>query len=200
MLTKVIEQANVDRFAKWLNKAENMVIVTHMSPDGDALGSSLGLMHFLESQDKNVRVIVPNGFPDFLRWMDGAQRILRYDKHPDEADKLILAGDSVEIINAVAKPSRFAGLELSVGNGSVIRVAADEEIPVQISGRIVLRSFGLTLENAEGVYVLLGENLPEPGMKVTISGMLSGVRLKVAEGWIQPADYAAVVSSLSSVE
>ncbi len=118
----------------------------------------------------------------------------------DEADKLILAGDSVEIINAVAKPSRFAGLELSVGNGSVIRVAADEEIPVQISGRIVLRSFGLTLENAEGVYVLLGENLPEPGMKVTISGMLSGVRLKVAEGWIQPADYAAVVSSLSSVE
>ena len=89
MLTKVIDQANIDHFAKWLDKAENMVIVTHVSPDGDAIGSSLGLAHFLEGQDKNVRVIVPNAFPDFLRWMDGAQQILRYDKHPDEADKLI---------------------------------------------------------------------------------------------------------------
>ena len=99
MLSKVIDQANVDHFAKWLDKAENMVIVTHVSPDGDAIGSSLGLLHFLESQDKNVRVIVPNAFPDFLRWMDGAQRILRYDKHPDEADKLIAEhGDGFDAI------------------------------------------------------------------------------------------------------
>ena len=66
-----------------------------MSPDGDAIGSSLGLSHFFESQGKNVRVIVPNAFPDFLRWMDGAQSILRYDKHPDEADKLITEADVI---------------------------------------------------------------------------------------------------------
>lgn len=95
MLTKVIDQANIDHFEKWLNKAENIVIVTHVSPDGDAIGSSLGLAHFLQAQEKNVRVIVPNAFPDFLRWMDGAQDILRYDKHPEEADELISKADVI---------------------------------------------------------------------------------------------------------
>ncbi len=95
MLTKVIAQANVDHFEKWLVRAENIVIVTHVSPDGDAIGSSLGLAHFFQTQEKNVRVIVPNAFPDFLRWMSGADEILRYDKSPAEADELIAGADVI---------------------------------------------------------------------------------------------------------
>ena len=114
----------------------------------------------------------------------------------DEAEKLLLPGDSVEIINAVAKPSRFSGLELSVGHGSVIRILSDEEEPVQISGRVVLRPIGLTLENADEVFVLTGDNLPEPGMSVTISGMRQGVRLRVQEGWLNPADASEILSVL----
>ena len=114
----------------------------------------------------------------------------------DEAEKLLLPGDFVEIINAVAKPSRFSGLELSVGHGSVIRILSDEEEPVQISGRVVLRPIGLTLENADEVFVLTGDNLPEPGMSVTISGMRQGVRLRVQEGWLNPADASEILSVL----
>ena len=43
MLTKVIEQAKIDRFARWMGHAERIVIVAHVAPDGDAIGSSLGL-------------------------------------------------------------------------------------------------------------------------------------------------------------
>ena len=68
MLSKVIAQANIDHAEKWFERADKIVIVTHVSPDGDAIGSSLGLWHFLESQEKTVNVIVPNAFPDFLRW------------------------------------------------------------------------------------------------------------------------------------
>ena len=68
MLTKVIEQAKIDHFTKWFERADKIVIVSHVSPDGDAIGSSLGLYHFLDSQEKTVNVIVPNAFPDFLRW------------------------------------------------------------------------------------------------------------------------------------
>ena len=57
MLTKVIEQAKIDRFARWMGHAERIVIVAHVAPDGDAIGSSLGLWHFLNSQDKTVNVI-----------------------------------------------------------------------------------------------------------------------------------------------
>lgn len=114
----------------------------------------------------------------------------------DEAEKLLLPGDAVEIINAVAKPSRFSGLELSVGHGSVIRVLSDEEEPAELSGRVVLRPIGLTLENADGVFVLIGDNLPEPGLFVTLSGMRSGVRFQVLEGYAEQTDSSYVLALL----
>lgn len=46
MLTKVIEQSKIDHFTKWFDRADKIVIVSHVSPDGDAIGSSLGLWHF----------------------------------------------------------------------------------------------------------------------------------------------------------
>ena len=114
----------------------------------------------------------------------------------DEAEKLILLGDAVEIINAVAKPSRFSGLELSVGHGSVIRVLSEEEEPAELSGRVVLRPIGLTLENADGVFVLIGDNLPEPGLFVTLSGMRSGIRFQVLEGYTEQTDSSYVLALL----
>lgn len=127
MLSKVIDQANVDRFERWLEKAENIVIVTHVSPDGDAIGSSLGLAHFLESQDKNVHVIVPNGFPDFLRWMNGVQQILRYDKHPDEAGRLIAGADVICCVdfNCLKRIDAMAG---PVGESSARKVLIDHHL------------------------------------------------------------------------
>lgn len=112
MLTKVILQANIDKVAKYFERADKIVIVTHVSPDGDALGSSLGLFHFLETQEKNVHVIVPNAFPDFLRWMPGAKDIIRYDKYAEFADRLIAEADviccldfnALSRIDEVAKP------------------------------------------------------------------------------------------------
>ena len=114
----------------------------------------------------------------------------------DEAEKLLLLGDAVEIINAVAKPSRFSGLELSVGHGSVIRVLSEEEEPAELSGRVVLRPIGLTLENADGVFVLIGDNLPEPGLFVTLSGMRSGIRFQVLEGYAEQTDSSYVLALL----
>lgn len=95
MLSKVIDQNKIDRFTKWLEHAEKIVIVGHVGPDGDAIGSSLGFAHFLESQDKTVNVIVPNAFPDFLKWMPGSKDILLYDRYKEFADKLIAEADII---------------------------------------------------------------------------------------------------------
>ena len=86
MLSKVIAQNHVDHVEKWFEKADKIVIVTHVSPDGDAIGSSLGLYHFLSSQEKNVTVIVPNAFPDFLRWMSGAKDIIVYENYTEDPE------------------------------------------------------------------------------------------------------------------
>ena len=95
MLTKIIEQSKIDHFAKWMERADKIVIVAHVSPDGDAVGASVGLWHFLNTQDKDVTVIVPNAFPDFLRWMPGSKDILLYDRYKEFADKLIAEADVI---------------------------------------------------------------------------------------------------------
>jgi phosphoesterase RecJ-like protein len=95
MLTKVIAQSNIDHFARWFERADKIVIVSHVSPDGDAIGSSLGLWHFLVSQGKNAHVIVPNVFPDFLKWMPGSKDILLYDRYKGFADRLIADADII---------------------------------------------------------------------------------------------------------
>ncbi|MBR5542280.1 MAG: DHH family phosphoesterase [Bacteroides sp.] len=95
MLSKVIAQSSIDHVEKWFEKADKIVIVSHVSPDGDALGSSLGLWHFLNSQDKNVHVIVPNVFPDFLKWMPGAKEVIIYNRYKEFADKIIQEADVI---------------------------------------------------------------------------------------------------------
>jgi phosphoesterase RecJ-like protein len=95
MLTKVIDQAQIDSFAKQLEQAEQIVIVAHMSPDGDAIGASLGLAHLLEELDKTVNIIVPNDFPDFLKWMPGSSNILIYDIESNDADEVIAEADMI---------------------------------------------------------------------------------------------------------
>ena len=83
---------------EYLLRAKHIVIVTHMSPDGDAMGSALGIWHFLNGwwkteNEKSVHVIVPNRFPAFFRWMPGADGVVIYDEQKAEADRLIEEAD-----------------------------------------------------------------------------------------------------------
>ncbi len=96
MITKIIPEEKIQRAKKYVEKGQKFVIVSHVSPDGDALGASLGLYHFLNACDKeSVNVIVPNSFPACYRWMPGAKDIILYDKYKEFADKLLQEADVV---------------------------------------------------------------------------------------------------------
>lgn len=73
----------------------NVVIVCHTSPDGDAIGSSLALYEFLKRKGKNVKVVVPNYFPDFLHWMKDSDKILLFDRRRTQAGMALKAADLV---------------------------------------------------------------------------------------------------------
>jgi phosphoesterase RecJ-like protein len=82
------EQAN--ELQGLITSAEHIVIVGHSHPDGDALGSCLAWAIYLNDHfGKQPTVIVPNAFPDFLHWLPTSERIIRYDKHPDVAQKAL---------------------------------------------------------------------------------------------------------------
>ena len=72
-----------------LDKRPIITIIPHTSPDGDAIGSTLGLYHFLKNQGHDVQVIAPTDFPDFLKWMPGADRILIYPDQESRAEQRI---------------------------------------------------------------------------------------------------------------
>ncbi len=76
-------------------QSASIVIVTHTNPDGDAIGSSLGLYHFLLSIHPNakVRVIVPNEFPSFLKWMPAVEDVVVFQSSEVAAKKMLASAD-----------------------------------------------------------------------------------------------------------
>jgi phosphoesterase RecJ-like protein len=80
---------------KLLNGRKNIVIVGHKNPDGDAVGSCLGLYFFLKELGHNATVLVPNDFPDFLKWLPGSETITIYEKSIDHSLKLISEADLI---------------------------------------------------------------------------------------------------------
>ncbi|MEA1896700.1 MAG: bifunctional oligoribonuclease/PAP phosphatase NrnA [Bacteroidota bacterium] len=72
-----------------IEKAKSIVILSHKNPDGDAIGSSLGLYHFLKMKGKLVKVIVPNDYPEFLHWLPGNDFVIQYEKEPEVTGELI---------------------------------------------------------------------------------------------------------------
>lgn len=95
MFTPIIEQFKIDQFSKWLKDSKQITLISHVGPDGDAIGSTLGLSHYLMSLGKETTIIVPNAFPEFLLWMPGAEDVLIYDQEQDKADELLAKSDII---------------------------------------------------------------------------------------------------------
>ena len=72
-----------------LSAKQNVVITTHVNPDGDAIGSSVALLNFLIKIGHDVSVIVPNDYPDFLKWMKNDELIINYSNSKNESQEKI---------------------------------------------------------------------------------------------------------------
>lgn len=77
------------------SSARNITIFSHKNPDGDALGSSLGLYHVLKKMGKMPVIILPNAFPAMFNWMSGADKILIYEKQKSKCVKAVANTDLI---------------------------------------------------------------------------------------------------------
>lgn len=112
---------------KILDGGTNVVICTHVNPDGDAIGSSLALKHYFERKGKQATVVVPNVFPDFLTWLPGADTILIYTKHQEQIRAVLDAADLV-IVCDLNQPNRLGGMEEVVMQNSAPRILIDHHL------------------------------------------------------------------------
>jgi phosphoesterase RecJ-like protein len=88
-------QQDIKDIKDLLSTKKKIVIVPHKNPDGDAIGSTLGLYHYLLKNNHNVHVITPNDYPSFLKWIPGEATILKYDSQTNACDALINDADLI---------------------------------------------------------------------------------------------------------
>ena len=109
---------------KLLESPKKIVITTHLSPDGDAIGSSLGLYHFLKTKGHDALVIAPNKYPEFLHWMPGTDRVLQFDSNTLEAKTYIENADIIFFLDFNSL-SRIEDMQPVMEQSSAIKILID---------------------------------------------------------------------------
>lgn len=84
-----MKKAHISELKKLLSTPKHIVVVPHKNPDGDAMGSTLGLYHYLNSLHHTVNVIAPNDYPEFLKWLPSEDSVIKYDSQNEIANDLI---------------------------------------------------------------------------------------------------------------
>ncbi len=84
---------NALKLKNLITNPKQVVITTHRGPDGDAMGSSLAMFHFLKKLGHNVTVITPNKYADFLHWIPGNSEVIIYEENEEKALQIISKAD-----------------------------------------------------------------------------------------------------------
>lgn len=126
-MEKILTEAQLTELRTMLDKASNVVICAHVGPDGDAIGSTLALWHYLRRTGKQATVIVPNIFPDFLKWLPGAGDILIHTLQPEQVKATTKDADMV-IVTDLNQPNRLSNLEQDIMECSAPRILIDHHL------------------------------------------------------------------------
>lgn len=127
MIKNIFREADIERLAAIIAEGSMFVLTCHAGPDGDALGSTLGMAHYLKALGKEATVIVPDAYPDFLAWMPGSQEVIRFDKHHDRAALMIAAADVIFAMDYNA-PSRTDDMGPLIAQAKAAKVLIDHHL------------------------------------------------------------------------
>ena len=86
---------NISEIKSLLAEPKQILITTHRNPDGDAIGSSLGLLHYLNKLGHTTKIVAPSEYPDLLAWLKGAEDIIIYDNDPADTEEAVKAADII---------------------------------------------------------------------------------------------------------
>lgn len=161
-----------DEISKLLSTTKRIVVTSHYNPDGDAVGSALALYHVLQQAGHRVEVVLPNTFPDFLKWIPGSDDVIIFDQQMDKADEMMQSAQMVFCLDYNA-PGRVNIMEKSLVSAKGIKVLIDHhpdpdtnafqylysdvsasstaELVFQFVDAVGLKNF-LNIDSAKGLY------------------------------------------------
>lgn len=107
-----------------LSEKKNIVITVHRGPDGDAMGSALGLYNLLAQQDHNVNVITPNNYASFLHWLPKNENVIVFTEREEEAKSITANADLIFLLD-FGQISRLDTYAETVSNTTAKKVMID---------------------------------------------------------------------------
>jgi phosphoesterase RecJ-like protein len=113
--------------SKLLTQPQKIVITTHHKPDGDAMGSSLGLFGYLKQLGHDVKVITPTDYPEFLAWLPGNDQVIIFTENREESAALIASASIIFCLdfNALGRINAMGEL---VGKSAALKIMIDHHL------------------------------------------------------------------------
>lgn len=106
----MLSKAKIKELKQILNQKIRIVITSHSNPDGDAVGSSLAMYHYLIKLGNTVNMIVPNKYPDYYGWLPDSEKIINYERQSKLSQQLLKEADLVFCVdfNAIGRLGALA--------------------------------------------------------------------------------------------
>ena len=120
----LLDEAKIENLRTLIEQSENVAIVSHVNPDGDALGSSLGICAALLKQGKNASVLLSTAHPDYYNFLPNSDRILVGEKDTDRCERAIAAADLVVMVD-LNQLKRTGVLAENISNSQAPKVLID---------------------------------------------------------------------------
>ena len=120
----MLNQTDIKHTLELLKNSKQIIITSHRSPDGDSIGSSLSLYHFLKNMGIKSTVCHPDKMPYFLEWLNGASEILTLEQHKDEVTKKMNEADLIFCLD-YNDPSRVGKMEELLVQSNAKKVMID---------------------------------------------------------------------------
>ncbi|MCX6329416.1 MAG: bifunctional oligoribonuclease/PAP phosphatase NrnA [Bacteroidia bacterium] len=131
----------LSKYTKELTKlfvsSNNILLICHLNPDGDAVGAQLALYQYLKAQGKNVDMISPNYLQEFLKWMDGVDLINVFIRNRERCRELIEQADLIVMLD-FNQPGRLGEAEKLVSSSSAKKVVIDHHLNPENFSDIVI--------------------------------------------------------------
>ena len=127
MSLSLLSESELVRLMCLLREARKVAICAHRNPDGDAVGSALGWAEYLQSINKEVAIVLPNPYPDFLRWLPGSQHIVLFDRHETVARKLLSEADLICCLDFNAL-SRLGDMGAAIADAKATKMVIDHHL------------------------------------------------------------------------
>jgi phosphoesterase RecJ-like protein len=121
---------DIASLAALLEQPKKIVITTHHKPDGDALGSSLGLYNYLIQRGHHAKVITPTDYPQYFDWMPGNGEVIIYTDHVEQSNELIAEAEMIFCLDFNAL-GRINEMGEQVQNSNAFKIMIDHHLEPQ---------------------------------------------------------------------